>query len=105
MRRDFFRLRDDTDAARTEKALAAEKQVAIVRALVITLNIAVYVFLMDRSTTIEWLAFSIVGVASLYAVLVLALEPYRRFPVLRSAVFTATSDAVLITMWIHATGG
>lgn len=88
-----------------EKAFAAEKQVSVVRALVITLNIAVYVFLMDRSATIEWLAFTMVGVAGLYAALVLAVEPYRRFPAMRSAVFTAVTDGVLIALWIHATGG
>jgi signal transduction histidine kinase len=92
-------------SAQEEKAFAAEKQVAIVRSLVIVLNIVVYLFFQDRSKTIEWLAFTTIGVAAAYAAIVLALEPYRRFPVLRSAVFTATTDAALITIWIHATGG
>lgn len=88
-----------------EKALAAEKQVAIVRALVIALNIFVYVFLMSKGGTHVPLAAAVAIVAGFYGAYVPLFQPYRRFPVLRSAAFTAITDGVLIVLWVWATGG
>ena len=46
-----------------EKALTAEKRIAIVRALVITFNVAAYYFLLPEGTGIPWLAATISVVA------------------------------------------
>lgn len=91
-------------AASYEKAFAAEKHVAIVRGLVIAFNVSIYIFLMDKTESIVPLASAICVVASGYATLVLVYQPYRKFPVLRSAWFSAVTDASLIVLWVWATG-
>jgi signal transduction histidine kinase/ActR/RegA family two-component response regulator len=91
--------------ATERKAYLAEKYAAPIRVLVIALNIFVYFFVMDRTGTIPGLANSIIVVASVYSLFVLFFQPYRRFPILLSGYFTSVSDAVLITLWLLATGG
>ena len=88
-----------------EKVFLAEKNTAAVRVGVITLNSLVYLTLMDRSTTIEWLAYAVIATALPYGFFVLLYQPYRRYRVLLSSVFTAATDGTLITLWLLATGG
>lgn len=92
------------DEAAREKVLAAERNVAGVRAAIITLNVAVYYGLME-GRGIPWLAAAVTAVALPYGFLVLLARPYRRYPILLSAGFTSLTDALLITLWILATGG
>lgn len=87
------------------KLYDAEKNISIFRALVIFLNIAVYIFLMDKTQCIRWLAWVVIVVAVLYSFFTLVFHPYKRNPILLSAYFTSGSDALLITLWIIATGG
>lgn len=91
--------------AEQEKLYAAESGVAGIRVLIIALNSLVYLFLMDRSTTIAWLADAIVVLALVYGFGVYLLRPYRRYPLLLSAYWTSGLDAVFITAWLLATGG
>jgi signal transduction histidine kinase len=93
------------DIATEEKARAAERQIAIVRLFVVVLNSLVYLFLMGGVHATPGLAHVVIGVALAYTAWVLWLEPYRRFPRLFSSSFTSVSDAVLILLWLHATGG
>lgn len=93
---------DDPTLERTQQA---ERHVGLVRVAIVALNSVVYLTLMDRAGTIPTLAYAIIGLASAYAVYVAFFEPYRRFPVLASSLFTTFSDAALITVWIAATGG
>jgi signal transduction histidine kinase len=93
------------DPAEDEKAFAAEKHVATVRALVIGFNVFVYLVWLRHADNIPELAYTICVVASAYALIVLIYRPYRRFAVVRSAWFTAVTDASLIVLWIAATGG
>lgn len=88
-----------------EKALAAEKRIAIVRFLVIAFNVAAYYGLLPDGAGIPWLAAAISVVALSYGVTVLAFAPYRWLPVMRAALFTALTDGVLIVLWVAATGG
>jgi signal transduction histidine kinase len=97
----------DTPAASPaeEKALAAEKRIAIVRALVISFNVAAYYFLLPKGTGIPWLAATISVVALSYGFFVVLFQPYRWWPVLRAALFTAFTDGLLIVLWVAASGG
>lgn len=92
------------DEAAREKIFAAERNVASVRAAVITLNVLVFYGLME-GRGIPWLAAAVTAVALPYGFIVLVLKPYRRFPVFLSAGFTSITDTALITLWILATGG
>jgi signal transduction histidine kinase len=92
------------DSATTEKAWLAERQIALVRLFVVVVNTFVYVFLMKKGGTVPWLAYAIIVAAFLYTAWVLKAEPYRRYPVLASGYFTSATDALLIIVWIYATG-
>lgn len=86
-----------------QKAYVAEKNVAWVRFAVIVFNVTIYWWQL-YPLGVPWLALVITVVALGYAILVLAVEPYRKFPILVTSAWTATSDGVLIILWIHATG-
>ncbi|MBI2077655.1 MAG: PAS-domain containing protein [Euryarchaeota archaeon] len=97
-------LREASEATR-EKAFAAEHRLAGIRAAIIALNIAVFFGLMDKTGSVLWLAYAVSAVAIPYALFVLLVRPYKRYPVLISASFTSVTDAVLITLWLAGTGG
>lgn len=93
------------DSADQEKTYAAEKHVALVRLAVLALNSVVYVFLLDKSGVITGYSDALLVLAWVYGLFVYFVRPYRRFPILLSSYFTTITDAVLITAWLHATGG
>jgi signal transduction histidine kinase len=87
------------------KAYGAEKNIAWVRLAVILFNIAAYWGLLyPAQPGSPALAAFVTVVALAYAVLILAAQPYRRFPILATAAWTAATDGTLITLWLHATG-
>ncbi|MEA3189867.1 MAG: hypothetical protein QOD77_449 [Thermoplasmata archaeon] len=89
--------------ASQDKAWEAERNTGAIRLLVICFNVATWYLFLDGGG-IPWLAAAISVVAVVYGVVVVVAEPYRRVPVLRAAMFTAVTDAALITLWILATG-
>jgi signal transduction histidine kinase len=93
------------DLAATEKVRSAERQIAIVRSFVVLINTLVYLLLMDKAGTLPWLAAAVIAVAFLYSGWVLWREPYRRYALLLSSYFTTATDALLIIVWVLATGG
>ncbi len=93
------------DEAIAEKVYAAEKDAALVRIAVIALNTVVFAFLLSWEHVIPWMAISLLSLAWVYGLFVHFVKPYRRFPILLSSYFTSLTDAVLITLWLHATGG
>jgi signal transduction histidine kinase len=54
---------------------------------------------------VRWLAHALIVSSFAYALAVLLFEPYRRFSALLSSRFASISDAVLVALWIVATGG
>lgn len=101
----MMHIKELNESAAAEKVFAAEKNVSLVRIVVIVLNVFVYLVMMAKQDTIPWLAYAISGVASAYALAVLFFQPYRRYPIFLASYFTYTTDAVLITLWLLATGG
>jgi signal transduction histidine kinase len=93
------------EEAVVEKTYAAEARVAAVRVAIVTFNSLVYLFLLDKTSTVEWLAYIIVIVALAYSLYVYYAKPYRQFPVMMTSYFSSTTDAALITVWLYATGG
>jgi signal transduction histidine kinase len=91
-------------SAAEEKALVAEKRIAIVRSLVIVFNVGAYYFLLPPRTGLPWLAATISVVALSYAAFVILAQPYRWLPIMRAALFTAFTDGLLIVLWVAATG-
>jgi signal transduction histidine kinase len=93
------------DATSSEKVRIAERQIAPVRLFVVSFNSVVYAFLMSRAGTVPLLADAIIGVALAYAIWTLRLPPPRAGGIRSSSYFTSTADALLIVLWIYATGG
>jgi signal transduction histidine kinase len=93
------------DPADAEKARAAERQIAIVRLFVVVTNSLVYLFLMGGSRSAPGLPHLVIAFALAYTACVLWFEPYRKYPRLFSGTFTSVADAVLILVWLYATGG
>lgn len=87
-----------------EKVFTAEKRVSIMRMLVIILNSVIYIWFMDQRYTDNTLAYSIIIVANLYALVTFFFEPYKKVKLLRSIYFTILADGLLTTLWIVATG-
>jgi signal transduction histidine kinase len=87
-----------------EKLYAAEKNIGNVRIVVVLVNTFVYLFLMDKSGSSEGLAWFVIISAFLYSVIIIVFQPYKKYHLLLSSYFTTSSDAVLITLWIIATG-
>src|ERR1041385_702538 len=78
------------------KALAAEKRIAVIRLAVILFNVATYYAFLARQQGIPWLAAAVSVVAVPYGFYVVLAQPYRVWPVMRAAMFTALTDGVLI---------
>lgn len=91
-------------SAAEAKAFAAEKNTAMVRLAVILFGVAVY-WTLWHPRGIPWLAAAVSAVALVYGVYDAAFQPYRRFPALLTSRWTATTDATLIVLWLHGTGG
>ena len=91
-------------SAAERKALAAEERTAIVRFLVILFNVASY-WLWLHPLGIPALAAVVATIALVYGAFDLLYQPQRHFPVLATSAWTTVTDALLITLWIHATGG
>ena len=87
-----------------ERLYTAEYHIAVVRLLVVLVNIVVYLFFMDKSRSIPGLAWFIIVSAAIYSLLIVVLKPYRRYHILLASFYTSTTDALLISFWIIATG-
>ena len=55
------------DPTASEKVRIAERQIALVRLFVVSLNSAVYAFLMDKPGTVPFLAYAVIALALPYA--------------------------------------
>ena len=72
---------------------------------IILFNSIVFIFLMDKPGDKTTLAYVILFVSWIYALYVLRYQPYRKYHILLTSYFTTTTDILLITAWIYATGG
>ncbi|MHB8632342.1 MAG: sensor histidine kinase [Thermoplasmatota archaeon] len=90
--------------ALSEKALQAEARVGLLRVATIFIGTLSLPFLRPVGTFHPALAYGVLAVAWLYAVYIVALKPYRRFPILASSLYTTLSDSGLLMVWIYATG-
>ncbi|MEA3143826.1 MAG: hypothetical protein QOG31_1150 [Thermoplasmata archaeon] len=86
-----------------EKAASAESSIAGLRVVVIAFGIVVYYAYFPHLGNPE-LAAAVAVVAQAYSLYVLLFRPYLRFPILATSVWTTTTEGLLITAWLHATG-
>lgn len=91
--------------AKREKTYAAERKINRIRAAVIVFNSVLWAVFLDIPSSIDWMAWSVIGVANTYWILVWLLEPYRRLEIMTTSYFTSITDATLITFWLWGTGG
>ncbi|MBI4394153.1 MAG: PAS domain-containing sensor histidine kinase [Euryarchaeota archaeon] len=95
----------DSGAAATAEILAAERNIALIRASVVLVNSIIYVTLLDRDVGWPQVALGVIAVVNVYSIGVVVFEPYRRFDLLLTSWFITILDAGFITLWILATGG
>lgn len=90
--------------AAAEKAFSAEKNISIVRAIIVVFYSIIYYLFIDKSGHNLMLAVTITTIALSYSFYVIYYQPYKKYPVFRASYFTTVSDAFLISCWISATG-
>ncbi len=88
----------------SEKIFVAEKNIALLRFFVIIFNTFAYLVLMHGKGPYPWLAYALIVVANTYSVFVIVVKPYRKYPIFLAGYFTYITDAVLISLWLLATG-
>ena len=96
---------DLINRAKEEKTLAAEKNISLVRFAVIFFNVFIFLFMFNKDLSVPWLAWTMAILAPAYAIYMQVYKPYRKFPVMMSSYFSYTTDALLIMLWLIATGG
>ena len=82
-----------------------ERSVALIRALVIWLNIAAWFLFFGMDSPRAPLALSIVITAGLYTLWNTLTQPWERYPILRLGIATIAVDVTLTSLWVMATGG
>src|SRR6476646_1464635 len=89
--------------AEQQKAFNAEKQIALVRTIIILFGTASFFFLPQAGIKKE-LAYALLVMIWLYGAYVLICKPYEKYPIFLASWFTSISDCIFATVWIYATG-
>jgi PAS domain S-box-containing protein len=92
------------EAAVHQRVIDAERYVGLVRLVIVLGGIVLY-WLQDQTGTLPSLAYGVLVIAFVYALGVCLFQPYRRLSVLPTLYFMTSMDAVLIALWVAATGG
>src|SRR5688500_14459323 len=94
----------DLKEAQKQKIYIAEKQVSLVRMVVILFGTITY-FFVDNEFVHERLANSLLVIIWLYGLYIPIFKPYEKYPIFLASWFTYIGDAIFATLWIYATGG
>src|SRR5688500_13385480 len=87
----------ELDDARRQKTLAAEKQMAMVRAIVIVFGTAAF-FLLDGTYIRRTMALWLIPPIWLYGAFILFFKPYEKYPIFLASWFSYTSDCIFATL-------
>jgi PAS domain S-box-containing protein len=90
------------EGALAERAYAAERGLALLRVLIIAAGWLTFPWL-DPTRMVPWLGYLLLGVSTLYALGVYLLK--KPDQALSSATTTTLSDAIIMMLWLYATGG
>ncbi|MDF2436462.1 MAG: putative two-component system sensor histidine kinase [Bacteroidota bacterium] len=90
--------------AEQQKTFNAEKQIAIVRSIVILFGTATFLFL-ENPFIKHQLAYCLLVLIWLYGAYILFFKPYEKYPIFLASWFTYIGDCIFATIWIYATGG
>jgi len=88
----------------SERTLRMEALIARLRLLVLCVNAAALALFLDTSSMHTDAAWWVIAGAILYAVPVVALQPYRRWRVFQASLLTAVADTLVIALFVSATG-
>ncbi|MCW3075926.1 MAG: hypothetical protein JWO32_535 [Bacteroidetes bacterium] len=94
---------DSKDALR-QQTLTAEKQISIVRMLVIIFGTATFFFI-ENAFIQKKLAHFLLVLIWIYGLYVPIFKPYEKFPIFTASWFTSITDCIFAILWIYATGG
>lgn len=94
----------DVDA-RDETWRLSEASIAVARLAVVVFNTAMFVLATRPDATAPGLAYAVIGVAAAYSLAVLVWRPHERFGFRPSGLVVSLADALLIALWLYATGG
>jgi PAS domain S-box-containing protein len=87
-----------------QKAFSAEKNTAWLRFTVVAFNLVLY-WTVLYPVGDPAVAAAVTVVASVYIVYIVALQPYRRYPILATSLWVTMTDGFLIPFWVYSTGG
>src|SRR6185437_10480995 len=90
----FKDIPDEVKEEIKERLYVAEYHISVVRLILVLINVTVYLFLMDKTLAIPWLAWTIIVSATTYSVAVVIFKPYRRYHILMASFYTSTIDAM-----------
>ncbi|HUR62563.1 MAG TPA: PAS domain-containing sensor histidine kinase [Candidatus Thermoplasmatota archaeon] len=87
-----------------QKAFSAEQNTAWLRFAVVAFNVTLYWAVLYPAGDPPVAAATTV-VALVYIVYIVGFQPYRRYPILATSLWTTLTDGTLIPVWVYATGG
>jgi diguanylate cyclase (GGDEF)-like protein len=90
---------------RSDRTLRMEALIARLRLVVLLVNASLLAVFLDTSHMHLTLAWIIVALSISYAAAIAALQPYRRWRVFQTSIFSAALDSVAIMAFIVVTGG
>lgn len=88
-----------------EKLWVAESHISKVRLFVLLFCSFIYHFIMTDDLKIHWLATLAMVLSFPISAIMAFYEPYKKYPLLASRLFSVAFDGLIITLWILATGG
>jgi signal transduction histidine kinase/CheY-like chemotaxis protein/PAS domain-containing protein len=87
-----------------KRSLEDEKRIYPFRLAVLISSGIIYFSLMDRPYADQRQALILFVLASIYALVIHFIQPYKKYPVQRSQYVIAIGDGLLITLWVYLTG-
>jgi diguanylate cyclase (GGDEF)-like protein len=89
----------------SERTLRMESLIARLRLVVVAVNTLLLLFFLDTSSWRMGWVWALVCVTIIYGVPVVVLQPYRRWRLFQTTLFTALTDSIVIALFIAVTGG
>ncbi|HEY2511985.1 MAG TPA: GAF domain-containing sensor histidine kinase [Polyangiaceae bacterium] len=91
--------------ALANKPFEAERQIAVLRLLVVGQSTIAYLLTPWTPGPVPWLAEGTLLSAVAYSLWMYLARPFRRWPILVSGYYTTITDGLFIVVWAYATGG
>jgi diguanylate cyclase (GGDEF)-like protein len=89
----------------SERTLRMEALIARLRLVVLAVNVPLLAFFLNTTGWNMRLVWALVVFTAVYGAFIAFAQPYRRWRVFQTSIVSATSDSIVIAIFIAATGG